>query len=140
MRATRPTRQDPPPADLPDGKEVVILTEATFSLPDSENAVAVLRKAAPDFEHEGQDRDTERFSWTRKQPRGVLNPLRYLGGRQIIGSVRVSPGHLVAEGKTLSTTAKLIDELRRRLGGLRLENTRWSGLNDLLGPREASET
>ncbi len=129
----RVVRANPQPDDLPQGKEIVIFTEMTFALADAESTSRALRRAAPEFQLDGRDGPVEVFTWTRQYPKNHSSPLRMLGGRQILGSVRLSPRELVAEAKTLSMAAKLVDTLQRLLGdGLRLQSTRWTGAQELL--------
>ena len=133
-------RANRPPADLPEGKETMILTEATFAVVDAEAAVAALREAEPEFDLNAIDGTEATFSWTREYPRNHDSPLRLLGGRQVLGSVQVTPGKLVAEAKTLSMTARLLDRLGQLLGeGLRHESTRWTGARELLSGRTGSD-
>ena len=118
----RVIRANPQPDDLPDGKEVVILTEMTFAIPNARVAVDALRRASPEFHHDGRAGDADAFTWTRPYPRNSGSPLISLGGRQILGSVLVSGRELVADAKTLSMAAKLVGRLQRLLdGGLRLQ-------------------
>lgn len=127
----RVVRENPPPDDLPAGKEQVLLTEATFSIDDGQKAVADLRRARPEFAYEGRDGGADQFNWTRK-PSG-WSPLDLFARRQVIGSVRVAEGRLVAEAATLTMAAKLIARLRETVGaGLRLEDCRWTGQRALL--------
>jgi hypothetical protein len=134
----RVIRANPQPDDLPDGKEVVILTEMSFAIPDGGVAVDVLRRASPEFHHDGRDRDADAFTWTRPYPKDHESPLRPLGGRQILGNVQVSGRELVAEAKTLSMAARLVGKLQRLLdGGLHLQGSRWMGMQDLLVREEA---
>ncbi len=134
----RVIRANPQPDDLPDGKEIIILTEMSFGIPSAGVAVDALRRAAPEFHHEGRDGDADVFTWTRPYPKGHWSPLSSLGGRQALGSVRVSGRELLADAKTLSMAAKLGGKLQRLLGGgLHLEGSRWVGMQDLLVREEA---
>lgn len=131
----RAVRENPQPDDLPDGKEVVILTEMTFEVADGTAAVAALSRAAPEFIREGEQGAEVEFAWTRAYPRDHWSPLKWLGGRQTLGGVRVSGRQLVADAKSLSMAAKLVTRLHALLGGgaLRLRGTRWSGMREVLG-------
>lgn len=118
--------------DMPEGREVVILTEMTFDLSDPTSAVTRLRRAGPRFEQE----DSHQFCWTRPYPKGHWSPLAQLGGRQILGSVRVDGDALIAESKTLSMAARLAAILKDMFGDtLRLRGTRWRGVQDMLRER-----
>ncbi len=136
----RAIRANPQPDDLHEGKEVIILTEMTFEIPDAGAAVDALRRAAPEFRHEGMEKNSDVFSWTRAYPKGHWSPLALFGGRQDLGTVRVSGRELVADAKTLSMAAKLVGRLQRLLdGGLHLQGSRWMGMQDLLA-RERGAT
>jgi len=115
-------RANPQPDDLPDGQEIVILTDMRFAIPSARVAVSALRRAAPEFCHEGRNGGADVFTWTRPYPKGHWNPLSSLGGRQVLGTVRVSGRELVADAKTLSN----------------LEGSRWMGLQDLLARERGS--
>lgn len=137
----RVIRANPQPDDVPEGQEVIILTEMTFGIPDPERALAALRRASPEFEAAGVDGTAEVFTWQRPYPKGHWSPLRALGGRQILGSVRVTDRELVAEAKTLSMAAVLVAKLHGMLGGeLRLKGSRWMGTQELLRQRQAGAT
>ncbi len=135
----RAIRENPQPDDLPDGKEVLILTEMTFEIADAAAAVAALGRAGPEFIPKGEGRDEEEFTWTRPYPRNHWSPLKWMGGRQILGGVRVTGRELVAQAKTLSMAAKLVEGLHELLGGgaLRLQGSRWSGMREVLRGDEA---
>ncbi|HTP24304.1 MAG TPA: hypothetical protein VMK12_01425 [Anaeromyxobacteraceae bacterium] len=137
----RVIRANPQPDDLPDGKEVVILTEMTFAIPDAGVAVDALRRASPEFHHDGRAGGADAFTWTRPYPRDHGSPLSSLGGRQILGSVQVRNRELVADAKTLSMAAKMVGRLERLLDGrLDLQGSRWMGMQNLLAREEARPT
>ncbi|HET6414574.1 MAG TPA: hypothetical protein VFG53_21170 [Anaeromyxobacter sp.] len=137
----RVIRANPQPDDLPDGKEIVILTEMTFGIPDPDRALAAVQRASPEFEPEGVDGEAEVFTWTRPYPKSHWSPLSALGGRQILGSVRVTDRELVADAKTLSMAAVLVGKLHRMLGGeLRLKESRWKGMQELLAQKKVDAT
>lgn len=118
--------------DTPEGREVVIFTEMTFDLSDPTSAVSRLQRAGPGFQQE----DSHRFCWTRAYPEGPWSPLARLGGRQILGSVRVDGDALIAESKTLSMAARLAAILKDMFGDtIRLRGTRWRGAQDMLRER-----
>jgi len=126
-------RDNPMPEDLPEGQEIMIVTEMTFDVGDPAAARAAVRKRRPEFEAEEPGKNCESFIWTRKYPAGHWSPLSRLGGRQTIGSVRIGDGGLVAEAKTLSMAARLAATLKELLGDrLRLRDTRWTGTRDML--------
>lgn len=126
-------RENPLPEDLPEGKEIMILTEMSFRIEDERDVVAKLRKRGPEFNYCGRKKDEEYFDWTREYPPDHWSPLASLGGRQILGDVRVVPGRLIAEAKTLSMACRLIYLLKNILAGkLTLEKTTWSGIHDIL--------
>lgn len=130
----RAIRENPQPDDLPDGKEILILTEMTFEVADAAAAVAALGRAEPEFIPEGEGEDEEGFTWTRPYPRNHWSPPKWMGGRQIVGGVRVTGSELAANAKTLSMAAKLVERLNELLGGgaLRLKGSRWSGMREVL--------
>ena len=118
--------------EVPDGREVMILTEMTFDVVNVAAADA-LRCAGPDFDETGRDGEVEVFDWTREYPKGHWSPLSRLGGRQRLGTVRVDSDSLVAEAQTLSMAAQLAHRLHGVLGDtIRLRHTKWTGAAELL--------
>jgi hypothetical protein len=139
----------PGPDEVPEGKEVMILTTATFDIDDPARAAEVLRAAAPEVVHDGRRGDAELFSLTREYPKRHWSPLAKLGGRQVIAHVEVSLNasepYLIVEGKTLSMTCVVMQRLRVLLGDgtFRLADVEWTTAEDLarLGKRpELDET
>jgi hypothetical protein len=120
------------PEDIPEGKEVVIFTEAEFVLADAEEALRRLRKAKPEFQPGGEDDEgAETFVFTREYPRKHWSPLRFLGGRQAIGDVRVTGGKLVTTANVLSMETRLIARLKEILGdAIELKRAAWRGIHD----------
>ncbi|MDI6820290.1 MAG: hypothetical protein QMC89_05240 [Candidatus Hodarchaeaceae archaeon] len=134
-------RENPLPEDLPEGKEIMILTEMSFHIEDERDVVAELRKRDPEFEYCGREKGGEYFSWTREYPPDHWSPLASLGGRQILGDVRVVPGRLIAEAKTLSMACRLIYLLKNILAGkLTLEKTTWRGMQDILQTKKQRDS
>ena len=134
----RIVRQNAVETDLPGNMEVVVFTEMTFDLDDARAAAERVRTGAPDaqgyrFNEMDPDRDeVAAFDWVRPYPKGHWSPLRLLGGMQILGSVSITEGALVAEARTLSMAARLAGMLKARLGeGIRLQETRWSTPQEL---------
>ncbi|HWP39639.1 MAG TPA: hypothetical protein VNL70_01850, partial [Tepidisphaeraceae bacterium] len=128
IRANEPTHE------LPDDKEIVILTKMTFDLSDRSAALEILRAAAPEFTSEGTDESgVEWFDWSREYPRNHWSPFRLLGGRQSLGSVRIAQDTLIAEARTLTMAAMLVAKLKTRLTEkIRLRDTVWRGADELL--------
>jgi hypothetical protein len=127
----------PDPETLPEGKEAMVVTTATFEAADPAAIATVLRKARPDFGDDGREGLVRHFTLTRPYPKGHWSPLAGLGGRQIVGRVEVhhdtnSP-RLVAEGKTLSMTCVLIQRLKGLVGdAIRLVDTTWADSEELM--------
>lgn len=127
----------PGPDEIPEGKEVMILTTAVFDVADPARTADVLRRARPEVVHDGREGDVELFSVTREYPKRHWSPLAKLGGRQVVGHVEVSldarDPHLVVEGKTLSTTCVVMQRLRRLLGDgtFQLADVAWQTADDL---------
>jgi hypothetical protein len=127
----------PGPDEIPEGKEVMILTTATFDVDEPARAADVLRRATPEVVHDGREGDVEHFSLTREYPKRHWSPLARLGGRQVIGHVEVGldarDPHLVVEGKTLSMTCVVMQRLRRLLGdgAFRLTDVEWRTADEL---------
>jgi len=126
----RVLRENPPPEAVPEGKELVVPTEATFSSTDMERALVALRGTTPEFLASGSG-ESEVFTWERPDSLGRLNPLRLLGGRKTAGSVRVRSGRIVAQAQALSLMARLIVRLRKVVPGLCLEDCRWTTHREL---------
>jgi len=132
-------RENPVPEDIPEGKEIAIFTEMTFALESAEMVIEQLHERDPDFVHTGYEGEVEIFDWTREYPKNHWSPLKTLGGRQILGSVRVGPAQLIAEAKTLSMAARLVGILKEMFGEqIRLKETTWQSLSDLLASHRIS--
>lgn len=130
-------RENPQPEDLPEGKEIAIFTEMSFRIEDEREVIAKLREHVPDFTPCGREGNEECFTWTREYPPDHWSPLASLGGRQVLGDIRVKPGQLIAEAKTLSMACRLVFLLKNILEGkLVLEKTTWAGVQDILRGKE----
>ena len=126
-------RENPQPGDLPEGKEIMIFTEMSFRIDDEQEVIAKLRGHEPEFSYHSREGEEECFTWTREYPPDHWSPLASLGGRQVLGDIRVKPGRLVAEVKTLSMACRLIFLLKNIIGEkLTLEKTTWAGIKDIL--------
>jgi hypothetical protein len=126
-------RENPVPEDIPEDQEIAIFTRMTFQLENVEAVIEQLRKRQPDFSYLGHEGDIELFDWTREYPKNHWSPLKRLGGRQILGSVRVGPDQLIAEVKALSMGARLVGNLKGMFGEqMRLKETTWRSMSDLL--------
>lgn len=122
--------------ELPEGKEFMCLTTARFAVSNPTAALSQLRRGRPDFEHNGVDHDgTECFSFTREYPEDHDSPLAALGGRQVIGEVRVRDSTLWATARALSMSARLVMALKQLLGpdAMTLQDTEWKAMDELLG-------
>jgi hypothetical protein len=137
---TRVIARAPHPDDLPEGKEVMILTTARFAADQpADRLIKALRKAKPDFEDDGKADDSAHlFALTRPYPKNHWSPLASLGGRQTVGQVEVrrggadNPATLVVSGKTLSMTCVVIQKLKRITGDvIRLVEVDWKDLDDI---------
>jgi hypothetical protein len=128
----------PHPTDIPEDKEVMIFTTATFDAADDPaRLIKTLGKARPDFVDDGAGDDGARFfTLTRPYPKEHWSPLAMLGGRQVVGQVevRADAGRpaLVVTGKTISMTCVVIQRLKRLMGdAIKLTGTEWHDVDDL---------
>ncbi len=122
---------NPDPDSIPEDKEAVIFTEATFDLDDPQAACRDLQALAPAFVTEAIEEGVHRFSWTRPYPRRHWSPLSRLGGRQVIGSVKVGPATVTAEAMNLSFAGSLIRTLKETLTQkLQMRDVQWRGVRD----------
>lgn len=121
------------PEGMPDGKEVVVLTEMTFSVADTGAVVDLLHRKRPAFLETSNTGNAVSFDWTREHPRRGLGGALGFGKRQVLGSVLVEhPDRLVAIVKTLTWAARLGGELESMFGDdIRLLDTRWDDLSRL---------
>jgi hypothetical protein len=73
------------------------------------------------------------FGWMRDYPEGHWSPLAGLGGKQMIGDVRVADdGTVRADARSLSMAARLAARLKELLGDrLVVEEAEWRDLQDL---------
>lgn len=129
-------RDNPVPEGIPEGQELAIFTTMTFAVESADAVIERLHQRDPEFAHTGDEGDAALFDWTREYPKNHWSPLKALGGRQILGSVRVEPEQLIAEAKTLSMAARLVSVLKEMFGEqIRLKETTWLGMRDLLRGR-----
>ena len=132
VKLARMLEENPSPDDMPEGKALLLLTTMHFALADHEQAIRDLTRQQPDFIAVDQDGQTINFDWSRAYPKGHWSPLASLGGRQSLGNVRISPGKLVAEVKTLSMGTILVHKLKELLGDrMHHEHTDWVDGRDL---------
>lgn len=109
-----------------DSMEPMVITTPSFRVEDPEAIVEILAGSGPELELASRDEDEVVFHWTRPYPKGHWSPLAQLGGRQILGSVTVGGGALVAEAQTVSMAAKLMWTLRKLVGSsIRLRAVSW---------------
>jgi hypothetical protein len=128
----------PDNVDIPDDKEIVVFTAATFSCADSMAVVEGLRRRTPEFGDGREEDGVTYFSWTREYPKKHWSPFSLMGGRQVLGSVEVHHDHLVAEAKVLSMASILIAKLKRAFGNdIKLMHTQWKGAKEVI--REAKD-
>jgi len=137
-RLMRVIEANPVELELPQNMEVVIFTEMSFDLDDAAAVAARTREIPPAYggfqfhETEPDEGEVAFFEWVRPYPKGHWSPLKVLGGMQLLGSVRIVEGSLVAEAKSLSMAARLAGMLKEQLGeAIRLRETRWSTPEDL---------
>lgn len=107
--------------DVPMGQEAMCITTMTFAVPDLDAAIRALRGAVPDFSED----EEEGFVWTREYPEGHWSPMAKSGNRQVIGSVRLRDGKLVAEVNTLTMGWVLATKLRDMIPDVRIAETEW---------------
>jgi hypothetical protein len=130
--------EHPVPDDIPEDKEILVLTQATFACADTKAIRAELSRREPEFNSDSEEEGAEFFTWSREYPKKHWSPLSRLGGRQILGAVEVHDDHVVAESKVLSMTAILIGKLKDAFGdGIRLTETTWKGSEDLIREAQA---
>ncbi len=125
---------NPTPDDIPDDKEVVVFTRATFACDNAAKIRAELKRQAPEFGDDGiDDSGAHRFIWTRAYPKNHWSPFSKMGGRQILGSVEVYDDRVIAEAKVLSMAAILIGKLKSAFDDdIRLTETQWKSAADLV--------
>jgi hypothetical protein len=73
------------------------------------------------------------FGWTREYPKDHWSPLAKLGGKQVIGDVRVADDGIIrAAAQSLSMAARLAARLKELIGEqLVVAETEWRDLQDL---------
>jgi hypothetical protein len=132
--------RNPVPDGIPEDKEVMFWTTATFACPHPETVFAELSKRSPEFIFNGQDDDgADSFTWTRAYPKKHWSPLSKLGGRQTLGGVRIFPDRIVADSKVLSNASILIGILKAAFGDdIRLTGTTWKSSEDFIRERDAA--
>ncbi|MBI5545555.1 MAG: hypothetical protein HY901_16845 [Deltaproteobacteria bacterium] len=106
---------------LPTGQEAMCLTTMTFAVPDLDAAIAALRSAEPDFSEDEQ----KAFVWTREYPKGHWSGMAGSGHRQVIGSIGLRGGQLVAEVNTLTWGWVLALKLRDMVPEVRIVGADW---------------
>jgi hypothetical protein len=130
----RMTTRNPVPADMPDGKDIIIITEMTFDVQDHEGAIRLLRDERPEFRLVGEEDGEAEFVRTRPYGKGHWSPLALHGGRQTTGEILVGPSGLKASANTLSMAASLAGKLKQILGErITLRSTTWTDQEELLG-------
>jgi hypothetical protein len=133
-------KDHPVPAEIPEDKEVIVWTTATFECSNVAAITAKLRELAPEFWEDGDEDGVSYFTWSREYPKKHWSPLSKLGGRQILGSVQVHSHHLVADAKVLSMASILIAKLKFALGdNIKLRDTVWKGAKELIREAQADE-
>ncbi len=114
-----------------DGREPMIVTTMSFRVGHHARTLAALRRARPEFDEEASHEDDLAFGWSREYPRNHWSPLARLGGRQVLGSVRLArDGSLKADARSLSMAAALASKMRKLAGGdVRLERADWTDVS-----------
>jgi len=74
---------------LPPGQEPMFFSTAVFKVDDAESVIAKIEKL-PDVHVSGENDDGMSYTWTRAYPKGHWNPLSRLGGRHVIGDIRIN--------------------------------------------------
>ena len=115
--------------DLPQGKELLVMTTVGLLVPDAQRLAELLDSAEPDITFTGQNGSARSYDITRPYPRGHWSPISMLGGaRQNIGTLKLDGDRVTIEAKTLSFAARHIHRLLKLYGpGLELRDARyWS--------------
>ena len=121
-------------AELPEGKEQMVITTARFRADDADALLAWMRASEPDLTEVGREEDGAHFNWTRAYPKGHWSPFaRERGARQELGDVVVSGDALRIETKVASAAARFAQLLHEQYPGrVRLEGVEWKSWKEWL--------
>jgi hypothetical protein len=113
------------PDDLPEGKEVIVPTLMTLSVPDYGGMVAALRSMRALFQEQAAEGEINVFHWMKER--------RAAPGRKVVhGVIRIRPAEMTLEGTTLSSAAELAFRVRETVGsGPRLQRVRWMDVTQM---------
>lgn len=126
-------KQNKTPDDIPDGKELMVLTSMRYSVRQPEKIAGVLRGEHPEFTPDGEEEGKFFFSWTREYPKGHTSPAAKMGGRQILANITIDNKTLLAETKTLSWAGRAMVRLKELVGDyIIFEDAGWISGQDLL--------
>jgi len=117
-----------PDKKLPDGRELVVFTEATLTTTTSPSDVIARLQARPDRLHDlGPTDGGHHFSMFNPYGAGHLTPLSALpGATQALASITVWPDHLTVEASTLNRAGRAVELLTHATGGaVGLADVRW---------------
>ncbi|MGH7177895.1 MAG: hypothetical protein ACREJC_10975 [Tepidisphaeraceae bacterium] len=122
------------PDEVPEDKEMICLTTAIFDVDDGQAACEKLAEHHPEFAYDDEDdQGYEVFTFTREYPKNHWSPLASLGGRQILGNVRIRATELQASAQVLSMAARLVTRLKQVIGGsIRLRGAEWKNVEEMM--------
>jgi hypothetical protein len=121
-------RRFPSPPDLPQGKEMIVVTLMIMDLPNPAQALAALRAKPATFLELAAEGETFAFHWVKER--------RVAPGKKVThGAIRIGPNELTLEGPTFSATAELAMRVRETVGTEpRLKKARWFDITRLTFP------
>ncbi|MFZ5633360.1 MAG: SEC-C metal-binding domain-containing protein [Bacillota bacterium] len=126
-------RRNKTPDDIPDGKELMVITAMRYSVRQPEELIGSLRRESPEFIPDGEEEGKFFFSWTREYPEGHTSPAAQMGGRQVLGNITIEKNAMLAETGTLSWAGRLMTRLCELAGdNITFEDVRWTAGQDLL--------
>lgn len=106
-----------------------MITAVEMVVPDPSRMAQLLESAPPEFVLDEENEDRQFYSITRKDPRGLWNPLSWLRhARQSIGTLTQQGDRVTIEANTLSFAARHVQKLLKIYGpDLQLHEVRyWS--------------
>lgn len=121
----------PNDAHIDDKKEIAVLTEMSFGLPESSAAHKVTSSRFPRM---GEHGDTLHFHYT---PIPIWKRSKFGTPGKVQGEVHVRDGRITANAMSLSMAARLVADLREWLGHrITLDSVRW--VNSFTGRSETA--
>jgi hypothetical protein len=100
--------------EIPEGKDLTIVTRVLLAVPDTDRLITLLDKAAPEFSRDSVDSGIAKFTASRAYPKGHWNPMSRLpGARQNIGELELDKNEstVSVESNTLAFAARVITRI-----------------------------